>query len=199
MRPALFDGGYAFSGLTSGTYIVEVGQHTVYDVGRTQDKNVDFGDPVFTGVNEIVVTGPSGPKLTSLDDLAGKKVHVRKSSSYYESLLRLNKSLKNAGKKPVKLVAADELLEDSDLLEMVNAGLIPAVVVDSQKAEFWGDIFERHNVQVFMNGHDHHYHHALKNNVHYITSAGGGAPLYNFDSPQPETVKSSKVEHFVNQ
>jgi len=64
--------------------------------------------------------------------------------------------------------------------------------------KFWGDIFERHNVQVFMNGHDHHYHHALKNNVHYITSAGGGAPLYNFDSPQPETVKSSKVEHFVN-
>jgi 3',5'-cyclic AMP phosphodiesterase CpdA len=64
--------------------------------------------------------------------------------------------------------------------------------------KFWGDIFERHNVQVFMNGHDHHYHHALKNNVHYITSAGGGAPLYNFDSPQPETVKSSKIEHFVN-
>lgn len=64
--------------------------------------------------------------------------------------------------------------------------------------KFWGDIFERHNVQVFMNGHDHHYHHALKNNVHYITSAGGGAPLYDFDSPQPETVKSSKVEHFVN-
>ncbi len=64
--------------------------------------------------------------------------------------------------------------------------------------KFWGDLFERHNVQVFMNGHDHHYHHALKNNVHYITSAGGDAPLYDFDSPQPETLKSSKVEHFVN-
>jgi hypothetical protein len=72
------------------------------------------------------------------------------------------------------------------------------VAESKENREFWGDIFERYGVQIFLNGHDHHYHHALKNNVHYITSAGGGAPLYDFDSPQPETVKSSKVEHFVN-
>ena len=64
--------------------------------------------------------------------------------------------------------------------------------------KFWGDLFERHNVQVFMNGHDHHYHHAMKNGVHYITTAGGGAGLYETDSPQPETVKFSKIEHFVS-
>ena len=63
---------------------------------------------------------------------------------------------------------------------------------------FWGDIFERHGVQVFMNGHDHHYHRATKNNVHYITAAGGGAPLYKFDAIQPESVKYRKIEHFVN-
>ena len=106
-------------------------------------KNVDFSDPFLTGVNEIVVTGPAGPKLMGLDDLAGQEVYVRKSSSYYESLLRLNESLMKVGKKPVKLIAADELLEDSDLLEMVNAGLFPAVVVDNHKAEFWGDIFDK--------------------------------------------------------
>ncbi len=44
VRPALFDGGYAFSGMGSGTYIVEVGQHPVYKVGQSHDKNVDFGD-----------------------------------------------------------------------------------------------------------------------------------------------------------
>ena len=63
--------------------------------------------------------------------------------------------------------------------------------------KFWGDFFERHNVQVFMNGHDHHYHHAMKNGVHYITTAGGGAGLYEADTPQPETVKINKIEHFV--
>jgi len=106
-------------------------------------KAVDFSDPYLTGVREIIVTGPTGPKLSSLDDLAGKEIHVRLSSSYYGSLQRLNDSLKKEGKKPAKLISADELLEDSDLLEMVNAGLVPAVVVDSHKAEFWGEIFDR--------------------------------------------------------
>ena len=67
-----------------------------------------------------------------------------------------------------------------------------------QRRKFWGDIYERHNVQVFMNGDDHHYHHAMKNGVHYITTAGGGAGLYDIDIPQPETVKYKKIEHFVH-
>jgi membrane-bound lytic murein transglycosylase MltF len=106
-------------------------------------KTVDFSDPFLTGVSEIVVTGPAGPKLSSLDDLAGKEVHVRTSSSYYGSLQRLNASFERTGKEPVRIVPARELLEDSDLLEMVNAGLIPAVIVDSHKAVFWGEIFDK--------------------------------------------------------
>lgn len=37
---------------------------------------------------------------------------------------------------------ADEMFEDEDLLEMVNAGLIPMIVIDSHKAEFWKQIFK---------------------------------------------------------
>ncbi|MCK5815496.1 MAG: metallophosphoesterase [Flavobacteriaceae bacterium] len=64
--------------------------------------------------------------------------------------------------------------------------------------EFWGDIFARHGVQVFLNGHDHHYHHAIDNGVHFITAAGAGAPLYKVDAPQPETVMFKEIEHFVD-
>lgn len=64
--------------------------------------------------------------------------------------------------------------------------------------KFWGDIFARHGVQVFLNGHDHHYHHAIDNGVHFITAAGAGAPLYKVDAPQPETVNYKEIEHFVN-
>lgn len=106
-------------------------------------KMVDFSDPLLTGVTEIVVTGSSAPKLSSLDELSGKEVHVRTSSSDYDSLLRLNTALEKKGKKPVTIVAANDILEDSDPLEMVNAGLIPAVIVDSHKAEFWKEIFEK--------------------------------------------------------
>ncbi|MCF6222135.1 MAG: metallophosphoesterase [Flavobacteriaceae bacterium] len=64
--------------------------------------------------------------------------------------------------------------------------------------KFWGDIFFRHGVQVFLNGHDHHYHHAIDNGVHFITAAGAGAPLYKVDAPQPETVNYKEIEHFIN-
>jgi len=104
---------------------------------------VDFSDALFTGVSEIVVSGPGAPKLASVDDLAGKSIHVRRSSSYYASLVLLNEQLKKAGKSEVKLIPADENLEDEDLLEMVNAGLLPMIVMDSHKAKFWAQIFEK--------------------------------------------------------
>ncbi len=72
-------------------------------------------------------------------------------------------------------------------------------VADAElRRKFWGDIFERHGVQVVMNGHDHHYHHALRGGTHYITTAGGGAGLYEPDTPQPETQKIAKIEHLVS-
>ena len=110
-------------------------------VTKERLKLVDYSAPLITGVKEIVITGSSVPKISSLDELAGKEVHVRRSSSYYDSLGRLNMAFEKEGKEPVRVVAASELLEDSDLLEMVNAGLIPTVIVDSHKAEFWQEIF----------------------------------------------------------
>jgi ABC-type amino acid transport substrate-binding protein len=61
-------------------------------------KTVDFTDPIYTGVREIVMTGPQSPKIDSLEDLAGQEIFVRKSSSYYESLVQLNEELKKKGK-----------------------------------------------------------------------------------------------------
>jgi len=107
-----------------------------------RQKQVAFSEPWLTDVKELVVTGPGAPAVVSVDDLAGKDVHVRKSSSYYESLVQLNGVFKKAGKRPIKLVPADEMFQDEDLLEMLNAGLIPMIVVDSHKAQFWKQIFD---------------------------------------------------------
>jgi membrane-bound lytic murein transglycosylase MltF len=107
-----------------------------------RSKQVDFSDPFGTGVRELVVSGPASPEITSLDDLSGKEVHARKSSSYYQSLHKLNERFEGEGKSTVKIVAADENLEDEDLLEMLNAGLIPLIVMDSHKATFWNQIFD---------------------------------------------------------
>ena len=103
----------------------------------------DFSLPVFSDVRELVVTAANEPAVNSPEDLSGREVHVRKSSSYYESLTTLNASLRKAGKPPVEIVPANEPLEDEDLLEMVNAGLIPITIVDEHLATFWKQIFDQ--------------------------------------------------------
>jgi membrane-bound lytic murein transglycosylase MltF len=104
-------------------------------------KQIDFSTPTYQGVNEIAVTHSRSPALTSVEDLSGKEVFARRSSSYWEHLEALNARFKQEGKPPVKLRAAPETLEDEDLLEMLNAGLLETVVVDDYKAELWAKIF----------------------------------------------------------
>jgi len=106
-----------------------------------RQKLVDFSGAGLSNVSEVVVTGPASPKVTSLDDLSGKDVFVRKSSSYYESLVALNKRFAGEKKPPVSIKDAPETLEDEDLLEMLSAGLIPLAVVDQHVADFWKQIF----------------------------------------------------------
>lgn len=100
----------------------------------------DFSDPTLRNVSEIVVTGPASPHVVTLDDLAGQEVFVRRSSSYYESLQRLNETFGRRGLAPVRLREAPEALENEDLLEMLNAGLVSLVVIDDFLATFWAQI-----------------------------------------------------------
>jgi membrane-bound lytic murein transglycosylase MltF len=102
---------------------------------------VAFGPPQQRNVSEIIVTGPEGPAISTVDDLSGKEVFVRRSSSYYESLQALNERLVAAGKEPARLTLAPEVFEDEDLLEMTSAGLVDIVVVDDYLARFWAQIF----------------------------------------------------------
>ena len=61
-----------------------------------REKLADFSDPLIPDIKELLVTGPDASPIKSLDDLAGKEIHVRRSSSYYESLMNLNQSFQKA-------------------------------------------------------------------------------------------------------
>ena len=127
--------------LNGGFADIAVGNLTVTD---ERLKVVDFVAPDEKLVNtEILVTGPASPAIASLDDLAGKTVHVRKASSYYESLTALNNRFRQAGKPEVKLVLVPDALEDEDMLEMMNAGLLQAIVVDDWKAKMWAQVLPK--------------------------------------------------------
>ena len=94
---------------------------------------VDFSDPVYQGVREIVVTGPGVPPVPSRNDLAGREIYVRTSSSYAEHL-------RTSGIKPMVIRPADESLEDGDILELVNTGVVTITVVDSATAGFYRSV-----------------------------------------------------------
>jgi ABC-type amino acid transport substrate-binding protein len=81
-------------------------------ITETRLETIDFSTPFLTGVRELVVTGPAGPELRSLDDLAGREVHARRSSSYWRSLEKVYAELESRGLAPVELVAAEEFLSN---------------------------------------------------------------------------------------
>jgi membrane-bound lytic murein transglycosylase MltF len=103
---------------------------------------IDFTRPASRPLSEILVTGPSAPPVGSIEDLAGQSVYVRASSSYRSSLDSLNQRLREQGLEEIDLQFASEYLEDEDLLEMVNAGLLDWAVVDDYKARIWTDILD---------------------------------------------------------
>ncbi|MCU0578111.1 MAG: transglycosylase SLT domain-containing protein [Desulfobacterota bacterium] len=105
---------------------------------------VDFVAPEDQkGISEIVVTGPKSAPVEKVGDLSGRRVHVRPSSSYYESLQALNKRFKEEGRPEAIPVPVPDTLEDEDMLEMLNAGLLEAIIVDSWKSRMWGQILPR--------------------------------------------------------
>ena len=128
------------SSLAEGKGDIAAGNLTVTP---ERQKLVDFAAANASNVSEVVVTGPASPTIATLDDLAGKEVFVRKSSSYYESIVALNKKFTTEKKAPLLIKEAPETLEDEDLLEMLNAGLVATVVVDKHIADFWKQVFPK--------------------------------------------------------
>lgn len=103
---------------------------------------VDFSKPIYSGVSEVIVTGPDAPPLEDIQDLAGQDIFVRASSSYFENLNRLSAGFITMNLKPPRIRLVEEVLEDEDVLEMVNAGIYPMTVVDDVKARFYSGVLD---------------------------------------------------------
>ena len=127
--------------LNDGLADIAIGNLTVTD---ERSKVVDFVAPDDKVVNvEVIVTGPASPAIASVDDLSGKTLHVRKASSYYQSVMAVNERLRAAGKPGINVVLVPDALEDEDMLEMMNAGLLHVMVVDDWKAKLWQQVLPK--------------------------------------------------------
>lgn len=57
-------------------------------------------------------------------------------------------------------------------------------------------LFEQYGVDIVFNGHDHDYKMSLYNNIYYIVTGGGGAPLYDQARTSPYSQLFIKIYHF---
>jgi len=100
-------------------------------------KKVDFTVPYISDVSEIIVVNSEVTDIHTLDDLCGRKVYMRKGSSYYEHIQKLNQQLHTRGKQPIIAVEAESHLVTEDILELTNAGVYDICVADNYLAKAW--------------------------------------------------------------
>ena len=135
-------------------------------------KLMEFSSPIASGVKEVIVTSANGPTLNSLEDLSGKTVFINPSTSYANSLKRLNVELNKQKKPPIIIKDAPGIFETEDILEMVNANLVPITVSDYYLANFWKKIFS--NIHIHEN----------------LILSSGGDIAFGFRKNSPELKKA---------
>jgi membrane-bound lytic murein transglycosylase MltF len=125
-------------------YLTEgIGDLIAYPVTVTpeRERQVAFSAPIQTGVKQILVTGKGFGPLSSLQDLGGKKVVVNSLTTYYANLEKVNELVQKQGKPAILIQSAGKNLMDEDLMEMVNAGIVPATVTITERAKLWASVF----------------------------------------------------------
>ncbi len=100
---------------------------------------VDFTDPLYDDAKSVIVSGP-GEQLSRVEDLSGREVYYFSNTIPYENLSRLSHDLERDGKPPIHLTPAAPDLQVEDLLEMVNAGLVPMTVAEDKVAQYWAKV-----------------------------------------------------------
>src|SRR5712691_10222012 len=76
-------------------------------VTEERKKQVLFAEP-WGKTREVIVWKDGTPPLAGAEDLAGKSVHVRKTSTYFGTLTELNQKLRAAGKPEVVIKPVPE-------------------------------------------------------------------------------------------
>lgn len=101
-----------------------------------RDEQVAFAPPIKTDIRELVVTD-TGSVLVSLEDVGGRRIHVRKNSDHHASLIRLNEQLQKNSRRQAVIIVDDKTRTDEELLDSVNAGRIRATIVDDYIFDRW--------------------------------------------------------------
>lgn len=129
--------------LKSGYGDVAVANLTITD---KRLKVIDFANPMISNSKELIITNLDTESFTSIEQLSGREVWVRASSSYFESIQIVNEELNEQDLPPVHVHFVEESLQDYELIELVNQGYIESTILDSHKARLWLNVMD--NIQI---------------------------------------------------
>ncbi|MFQ6549602.1 transglycosylase SLT domain-containing protein [Aestuariibius sp. 2305UL40-4] len=117
------------------------GDFTTLTITRVEEIDaLDYTQALITDVNDVPVLGPD-LDVSSIDDLVGIPIYLSENSRYAANAERLNDTRIAAGKEPLTIRYVDPALDDFDLIEMVEIGLIQATIATDFKANFWNTIY----------------------------------------------------------
>ena len=92
-------------------------------------------------VEDVLVLGPALQGVETLDDMRGVPVYLAEGSRYVRNAQALNAERAAEGLAPLDLRFVDGRLDDYDLIEMVEVGLIPATIATDFKGRFWSTVY----------------------------------------------------------
>ena len=122
-----------------------IAQGVVITPGR--HRNFAFTTPTKKDVTHIIVTGKGLANAQSFDDLVGTDIYVNPLTVAYDMLTKISEQRVQGGKQPLTVKAADRNLLEDDLVEMVNAGLIPATAAMQHRATLWAQVLPNIRLQ----------------------------------------------------
>jgi len=102
---------------------------------------VRFSVP-YQKVREEVLTSLDPTPFRRREDLAGRQFVVRRNSTYYDSVVALNRWLAGKGLEPVEIVFVPDDLEAEEILERVGAGEFEFALTDSILAAIAPEVFD---------------------------------------------------------
>ena len=127
--------------LTSGQADMVIGDLGLYQsIKNPRDFILNHGAKVE---REVLVSGPSSPVIQKPEDLSGQTVYAGRNTNFPATLKELNQGLKGAGTPLVNIVSPVGTLDGEDLLQMVDSGLIPFVIISDWKARLWEPTYKK--------------------------------------------------------
>jgi membrane-bound lytic murein transglycosylase MltF len=104
--------------------------------------DLDLNELIAADSGAALVFRKRGDAVSTLESLSGRRVVIHGSSPSYPQLKALSDRLVEEGRRPIRLYTVPEGLQDEDLVQMVDAGLVSVAVVDRYVAAFWSQILK---------------------------------------------------------